>query len=1032
MKINYNLIIKTLLLIICFSAQQLEAQAPQKMSYQAVIRNTSNALVASTTVGMRISILQGSSTGSSVYTETQTLVTNANGLVSLEIGTGTVVSGTFSTINWATGPYFIKTETDPTGGSSYTIFGTTQLTSVPYALFSATSGSGETPGTAVGDMKYWNGTAWVMVPIGTPGQTLKVSSSNIPQWTPGSSLSTVSSDYVTSVQAQDAMVGGTVTSSGGELVLSRGFCYSTSTNPTVSNSVVVSGAGVGSFIATISGLSPSTTYYVKAFSTTIAGTAYGSQLTFTTLSGVATLTTTTASSISGCNAMSGGTVTSDGGSPISYVGVCWNTSPNPTTSNFASYTGGTVYTSPLSGLSGSTTYYYRAFAINGFGTFYGNEMSFITTTGAATLTTATATSVGACTASVAGNVTYDGGESLTMSGICYATTTNPTTSNSNIPYNPYYPNYDTLTNFTANLTGLTANTTYYVRAYTTNCAGTTYGNQITFTTTNGAATLTTASATLVTACTASVAGAVSFDGGSPLTMSGICYATTINPTTSSTNIPYNPGYPNYDTLTSFTGNLTGLTPNTTYYVRAYTTNCAGTTYGNQISFTTATGTATLTTNSATLVTSCSANVAGAVSFDGGSPLTMSGICYATTINPTTSSTNIPYNPGYPNYDTLTNFTGNLTGLTANTTYYVRAYTTNCAGTTYGNQISFTTLTLLAPLVTTGTMGTVTSTTVDIISNLISANSCDIPSAYGLCWNTSPNPTTANSSTTNSTPTTSFNNTITGLTSGVTYYVRAYAVTSLGTTYGSQVSFIFGAPIVTTSPITDIKGNSAKAGGTIVNNGFSSISAFGLCWSTSPNPTTASSITTSFTAVMTGMTPNTTYYVRAYATNSLGTSYGNQFTFDSGYLIGTSIYGGLVFYNDGNSHGVVCATSDQSTSAIWGCDGVGTGATSHLPLTGGANTTTIISVCGTPGIAAAICDSLVLNGYNDWYLPTIDELIYMDLYLDSLSLGSFSPTAYWSSSEITASSAYYENFGFNNYGISSTKNDLARVRAVRSF
>jgi hypothetical protein len=182
MKINYNLIIKALLLIVCFSTQQLEAQAPQKMSYQAVIRNTSNVLVTSTAVGMRISILQGSASGPSVYTETQSLTTNANGLVSLEIGTGTVVSGTFSAINWATGPYFIKTETDPTGGSSYTIFGTTQLTSVPYALFSATSGSGETPGTAVGDMKYWNGTAWVMIPVGSPNQVLKLSSSSIPQW----------------------------------------------------------------------------------------------------------------------------------------------------------------------------------------------------------------------------------------------------------------------------------------------------------------------------------------------------------------------------------------------------------------------------------------------------------------------------------------------------------------------------------------------------------------------------------------------------------------------------------------------------------------------------------------------------------------------------------------------------------------------------------------------------------------------------------------------------------------------------------
>ena len=117
------------------------AQAPQKMSYQAVIRNSSNTLVINTQVGMQISILQGAANGTAVYVETQTPTSNANGLVSLEVGTGTVVSGTFAAINWANGPYFIKTETDPTGGTNYTINGTTELLSVPYAMYAANSGS---------------------------------------------------------------------------------------------------------------------------------------------------------------------------------------------------------------------------------------------------------------------------------------------------------------------------------------------------------------------------------------------------------------------------------------------------------------------------------------------------------------------------------------------------------------------------------------------------------------------------------------------------------------------------------------------------------------------------------------------------------------------------------------------------------------------------------------------------------------------------------------------------------------------------
>jgi len=112
------------------------AQAPSKMSYQAVIRNSSNALVSNQPVGMRVSILQGSASGTAVYVETQTPSTNDNGLVSIEIGGGSVVSGTFASIAWANGSYFIKTETDPNGGTNYTITGTNQLLSVPYALFS--------------------------------------------------------------------------------------------------------------------------------------------------------------------------------------------------------------------------------------------------------------------------------------------------------------------------------------------------------------------------------------------------------------------------------------------------------------------------------------------------------------------------------------------------------------------------------------------------------------------------------------------------------------------------------------------------------------------------------------------------------------------------------------------------------------------------------------------------------------------------------------------------------------------------------
>lgn len=130
----------------------VSAQAPEKMSYQAVIRNATGQLVQNQNVAVKASILQNSGTGTVVFSELLLGTTNANGLMNLAIGSGTVLTGSFSSINWSTGNYYLKTETDPTGGSNYTIAGTSQLLSVPYAMYAKTSGSGGTsPWTTTGN-----------------------------------------------------------------------------------------------------------------------------------------------------------------------------------------------------------------------------------------------------------------------------------------------------------------------------------------------------------------------------------------------------------------------------------------------------------------------------------------------------------------------------------------------------------------------------------------------------------------------------------------------------------------------------------------------------------------------------------------------------------------------------------------------------------------------------------------------------------------------------------------------------------------
>ena len=206
----------TVLSAVLFSAS-IWAQAPQSFSYQAVVRGANNALVANKQVGMKISLLKGSATGNAVYVETHTPTSNANGLVSIAIGGGNKYpsSAVFTSIDWANGPYFVKTETDPAGGTSYSLITTSQLSSVPYALYAAnsqpgpkgdkgeqglpgkdgvqgpiglTGAKGDTgtfpSGTTTGEMKYWDGSSWVSLKLGTNGQII-TNCDGTPTWTTG-------------------------------------------------------------------------------------------------------------------------------------------------------------------------------------------------------------------------------------------------------------------------------------------------------------------------------------------------------------------------------------------------------------------------------------------------------------------------------------------------------------------------------------------------------------------------------------------------------------------------------------------------------------------------------------------------------------------------------------------------------------------------------------------------------------------------------------------------------------------------------
>ena len=598
-------------------------------------------------------------------------------------------------------------------------------------------------------------------------------------------IPTLTTSAVTNITINSGTSGGLISKDGGAAVTARGVCWATTSSPVVSGSHTSNGTGTGSFTGEITGLTPNTPYHVRAYATNKVGTAYGTEVTFTTTPIVlATLTTTAISAITLTTAVSGGNVTADGGGAVTARGVCWATTTAPTITNSLTTdgTGTGSFTSNLTLLLPSTTYYVRAYATNSVGTAYGSELSFTTNpVGVPTVTTSDVTSITLTTAVAGGNVTADGGGAVTARGVCWATTVNPIIGALNTTTEGTGTGI-----FTSNLTGLLPGQVYHVRAYATNGTGTAYGNDITFTTNPVLVpTLSTTDATSITLTSAVSGGTITSNGGDLITISGICWATTPNPVATDSHTT------DGTTTGTFPSTMTGLSAGTTYHVRAYATNSAGTAYGNDVSFTTTTTTATLTTAVPSTITYTSAISGGTITSNGGATITVSGICWNTTSNPVATDS-------HTTDGTLTGtFPSTMTGLSAGTTYHVRAYATNSAGTGYGNDLSFTTTAATVPILTTAAITSPTLTTA-ISGGTITSNGGATITVSGICWATTSGPLATGSHTTDGTVSGTFASTLTGLSQGTQYFVRAYATNSVGTAYGNELSF--------NTKLADVDGN----------------------------------------------------------------------------------------------------------------------------------------------------------------------------------------------------------------------------------
>lgn len=290
-----------------------------------------------------------------------------------------------------------------------------------------------------------------------------------------------------------------------------------------------------------------------------------------------------------------------------------------------------------------------------------------------------------------------------------------------------------------------------------------------------------------------------------------------------------------------------------------------------------------------LTTTASSNISvngftsgGNVIDNGGRNVTAKGLCWSTSANPTiTNDTSIN---GLGNGA----FTANISGLLYGTTYYVRAYATNNLGTSYGNEISVTTLNASIAVLTTNSMSNIDYTSA-ISGGDVTSNGGDPVTLRGLCWSTSANPTITNDTTINGSGLGVFVGNLSGLTAGTTYYVRAYAINTVGTAYGNELVFntlAAAVPMVSTNAISGISIQSAMSGGEVTLENGASVTDRGVCWSTSANPTISDSHTSdgsgmgTFVSNISGLTHSTLYYLRAYATNATGTAYGSELSFNT--------------------------------------------------------------------------------------------------------------------------------------------------------
>jgi uncharacterized protein (TIGR02145 family) len=764
----------------------LKGQAPGLVSYQTIIRNTDNELISNKVVGIRISILKDNPNGIPIYQERHYVQTNLNGLAYLVIGGGTPIKGKFSDIDWSTGPYYIQSETDINGGQDYKIAVFTQILSVPYAIHAKSAetllgkinevdpqfNASVAKGITAIDTANWNrkasgsGTGNAIDSIYNNSVAKGISAVDTASWNKKlSSFTEVDPQFnasvAKSISAADTAYWNKKLSSFTEVdpqfnaSVAKGISAADTTywNKKLSSFTEVDPQFNASVAKSIS--AADTTYWNKKLS---SFTEVDPQFNASVAKSISAADTTY------WNKKLSSFTEVDPRLPIG------NAKGN------ILYWDGAAWQILEPGLAGQKI----SLSKQGMPSWIGPTFPVLTTN--------TASVIGVRNVNLGGNILSDGNSPVIERGVVLHTSTNPTTSNNKVPIG------DGIGSFTSTIENLKGNTIYFVRAYAITALGTEYGNEINFTTLPASLPIaSTKPITSITNKTAASGGIILNDGGSDIIAKGICWSNNPNPTILNAN--FTTEGVGIDSFVSF---ITGLSPNASYYVRAYVTSGSGTSYGNELFFQTNTFppqiSPTISAFNISEIGSHTASFSATISSDI-NHIASRGFCWSPLPNPTILNNHVEVGKGVGSFSIKQEgFTG------GGTKYHARAFAVNSYGVFYGEEKIFFTQ-FDVPTIQLSSLKDFGLSAFAYI-NIPDSGGKTI-TQRGIVYSTTENPTTLNNKILSGTGIGEFSITITGLTQKTTYFVRAFASNEVGTAYSNQIKLTTNTASTT---ISDIEGN----------------------------------------------------------------------------------------------------------------------------------------------------------------------------------------------------------------------------------